>query len=88
MIDHEHIALVQDLETKNVLCTRGDWIKLGRIYHALTDLHDSKGQELFISMEGILLREPKVTAKLIICKLKNFPIYLLGKSIWELRPFG
>ena len=46
----------------------------------MTDLHDSEGQEMFISMEGIPLRQPEVFAKKIIYQLKNFPVYLLGAS--------
>ena len=65
---------------KDILCTRWDWIKRGRIYHTMTDLHDSERQELFISMEGIPLPEPEVIAKQIIRQLKNFPIFLLGAS--------
>ena len=43
-------------------------------------IYDDEGQELFISMEGVPLREPEITAKQIITQLKNFSIYLLGAS--------
>ena len=44
MIDYEQNALIKDLKTKSVLCTRWDWIRRGRIYHTVTDLHDSERQ--------------------------------------------
>ena len=80
MIDYKQNAFIQDLEMKDVLCIRRDLMKCGRIYYTMTDLHDSEGKELYISMEGIPLREPEVTAKQIIRQLKNSPIYLLGAS--------
>ena len=52
----------------------------GRIYYTMSEYYDSKGQELYISMEGAPLREPEIIAKQIICHLKNFPIYLLWAS--------
>ena len=46
----------------------------------MPEYYDDEGQELFISMEGVPLWEPEITAKKIITQLKNFPIYLLGAS--------
>ena len=80
MIDYQQNAFIQDLEMKDVLCTKGDWMQHGRNYFTMPDLHDSEGHELYISMEGIPLREPEVTATQIIRQLKIFPIYLRGAS--------
>ena len=80
MMDYKQNALIQDLQMKDVLCTREDWMSRGRLYYTMPENYDNEGQELFISMEGVPLWEPEITAKQIITQLKNFPIYLLGAS--------
>ena len=43
-----------------------DWTIRGRLYHTIQDQRDNEGQELFISMEGVALREPSVISKKIM----------------------
>ena len=80
MIDYEQSALIQNLQMKDVLCTRKEWASIGRLYYTMPEYYDKQGQELFISMEGTPLREPEIIAKQIILQLNNLPIYLLGAS--------
>ena len=80
MVDYKQNAVIQDLQMKDVLCTREDWIFRGRLYYTMQDYRDNEGQELYISMEGVSLQDPEVIAKKIILPLKNFPFYLLEAS--------
>ena len=80
MIDYRQNAVIQDLQMKDVLCTREDWIFRGRLYYTMQDYRDNEGQELYISMEGVSLREPVVIGKKMMLHLKNFPFYLLEPS--------
>ena len=64
--------ILKQISMKEVLSTSEG------IYRTMTNLHDSEGQELFISMEGIALLQPEVFATKKLCQLKYFPIYLLG----------
>ena len=77
MIDYKQN---EELQMKDVLCTREDWISRGRLDYTIWDDHDEEGQELFISMEGVSYREPDVTAKQLLFHVKKFPIYLLAPS--------
>ena len=80
MIDYKQNAVIQDLQMKDVLCTREDWIFRGRLYYTMHDHRDNEGQELYISMEGVPLREPEVIAKKIMLHVKKFRFYLLDPS--------
>ena len=79
-IDYQQNAFIQNLQTKDDLCTRKDWAKIGSLYYAMPAHYDEQGQELFISMVGAPLREPEIIAKQIILQLNNFQIYLLAAS--------
>ena len=70
MIDYQQNAVIQNLQTIDVLCTRTDWVKIGRLYYLMPEDYDEQGQGLFISMEGAPLREPEITAKQRILQLK------------------
>ena len=80
MYDYIQSGIVQKLQVKDVLCTKTDWLKIGRIYHTMPEYYDEQGQELYISMEGAPLREPENIAKQLILQLNNFPIYLLAAA--------
>ena len=80
MVDYKQTSIIQNLQMKDVLCTRTDWAKLGRMYSTMPEYYEEQGQELFISMEGAPIREPEIIAKQIILQLNNFPIYLLAAS--------
>ena len=80
MMDYKQNALIQDLKMKDVICTKEDWILRGRLYYRIPEHRDNEGQELYISMEGVPLREPEITVKQIILQLHKFPIYSLGAS--------
>ena len=80
MVDYKQTAIIQNLQMKDVLCTRTDWAKIGRLYYLMPDYYDEQGLELFISMEGAPIREPEITAKQIILQLNYFLIYLLAAS--------
>ena len=69
MIDYQQNAFIKDLQTKDVLCTRKDWAKIGRLCYAMPEHYDEQGQKLFISMEGAPLREPEIIAKQIILQV-------------------
>ena len=80
MIDYKQNEVVHELQMKDVLCTREDWISSGRLDYTIWDDHDEEGQELFISMEGVSYLEPDVTAKQLLCHVRKFLIYLLAPS--------
>ena len=77
MIDYQQTSGIQNLQMKDVLCTRTDWAKIGRLCYPMPEYYDEQGQELFISLVGAPLREQEIIAKQIILQLNNFPIYLL-----------
>ena len=66
MIDYQQTSAIQNLQVKDVLCTRTDWAKIGRLYYLMPAHYDEQGQELFISMEGAPIREPEIISKQII----------------------
>ena len=80
MIDYQQNAVIQGLQTSDLLCTREDWILRGRLDHTIRDQRDNEGQELFFSMEGVALRKPSVISKKIMHHVKKFPYYLLDPS--------
>ena len=80
MHDYIQTGIIQNLQTKDLLCTKSDWARIGRLYHTMPEYYDDKGQELYISMEGAPLREPEIIAKHLILQLSNFPIYLLAAA--------
>ena len=43
MIDSEQNEVIQDLQTKDLLCTREDWIFRGRLYYPMQDHRDNEG---------------------------------------------
>ena len=45
MVDYKQNAVIQDLQMKDVLCTREDWIFRGRLYYTMQDHRDNEGQE-------------------------------------------
>ena len=57
MMDYKQNAVIQ---MKDVLYTREDWILRGRLYYTIPEHRDNEGQELYISMEGVPLREPEI----------------------------
>ena len=46
LIDYKQNEVVQELQMKDVLCTREDWISRGRLDYTIWDDHDEEGQEL------------------------------------------
>ena len=47
MVDYKQTSIIQNLQTKDVLCTRTDWARIGRLYHTMPEYYDEEGQELF-----------------------------------------
>ena len=80
MRDYIQTGIVQNLQINDVLCTKSDWARIGRLYHTMPEYYDEQGQELFISMEGAPIREPAIIAKQLTLQLNNFPIYLLAAA--------
>ncbi len=74
--DYEKEALIRDLLLKDVLCTRMDWINLGRDPQCLYE----DGDEKYISVEGIQYKNPMWRAGCYIQKVQEFPTYLLEPS--------
>ena len=81
MIDYKQNEVIQDLQTKDLLCTEEDWISRDRLYYTIHDHRDNEGQELYISMDGVhlpcyyivssgSLREPEVIAAKIMIHVK------------------
>ena len=81
MEDYEPQAIIQNLEVKDVCCTKDDWIARGRsptdIYTIFLTVSLSKGQEPFLSMEDVPLRQ-EARAMKTLRRLENFPKNLLG----------
>ena len=44
MIDYKQNEVIQDLQTKDLLCTMEDWISRGRLYYTIQDHCDNEGQ--------------------------------------------
>ena len=81
VIDYkQNEVIIRELQMKDVLCARKDWISRGRLDHTMRDDCDEEGQEPFISMEGVSYSEPEVTAKQILTHVRRFLIYLLAPS--------
>ena len=85
MIDYQQNAVIQGLQTSDLLCTREDWILRRRLGHTISDQRDSEGQELFISMEGVALREPSVISKKIMHHVKDVPVLSAGSQQHDYR---
>ncbi len=56
--DYEQKSLIRDLQLKDVLCTRTDWINLGRDLSNLETFRYMDGSEKFISIEGVPYQNP------------------------------
>jgi hypothetical protein len=75
--DYEQKLFLKDLQMKDVLCTRTTWIIQGRDSATMADLKDAEGNEVFINLQGVPLKNPTQQAQIIIEKVQNFPTYLL-----------
>ena len=47
MRDYVQTGIVQNLQINDVLCTKSDWVRIGRLYHTMPEYYDEQGQELF-----------------------------------------
>ncbi len=56
--DYEQRSLLQDLQMKDVLSTRTDWINQGRDPSTMNAHQYADGEETFITIDGISLRDP------------------------------
>ncbi len=56
--DYEQESLIQDLWLKDILCTRTDWINLGRDLSNLEICWYEDGDEKFMSIEGVPYQNP------------------------------
>ena len=79
-MDYEQNAILRDLQTKDILCTRSDWINQGRDPLTMADQRDLDGHEVFINIQGVAIHTPVTNAELIIRKVRQFPPYLPGYS--------
>ncbi len=78
--DDEQETLIQDLLSKDIICTRTDWIKLGRDPSNLETSRYEDGDEKFISVGGVLYKNPMGRAGCYIRMVQEFPMYLLEPS--------
>ena len=65
---------------KDVLCTRTDWINLGRDLSNLETFWYEDGSEKFISIEGVPYQNPMEKIPCYVTKIQEFPICLLEPS--------
>ncbi len=65
---------------KDVLCTRSDWVNQGRGPSTLDDFWYADGDEKFITIEGIQLRDPVHKAENVLQRVQRFLTYLLKPS--------
>ncbi len=72
--------MIRDLRLKDILCTRTDWINLGRDPSNLEICRYEYGDEKFISVEGVPYKNPMMRAGCYIRMVQEFPIYLLEPS--------
>ena len=42
MVDYKQTSIIQNLQTKDVLCTRTDWARIGRLYHTMPEYYDEE----------------------------------------------
>ena len=78
--DYEQETLIRDLGFKDILCTRTDWINLGRDPSNLEICLYEDGDEKFISVEGGPYKNPMEGAGCYIRMVTESPIYLLEPS--------
>jgi hypothetical protein len=78
--DNEQESLIQDLQLKDVLCTRTDWINLGRDLSYLETFWYEDGNEKFISIEGVPYQNPMEKIPCCVTMIQEFPICLLEPS--------
>ncbi len=58
--DYEQETLIRDLRLRDILCTKTDWINLGRDPSNLEiyQYEDHDGDEKFMSVEGVPYKNP------------------------------
>ncbi len=65
---------------KDILCTRTDWIILGKDLSNLEICQYEDGDEKYMSVEGVPYKNPMRRAGCYIRMVQEFPIYLLEPS--------
>ncbi len=78
--DYEQESLIRDFWLKDVLCTRTDWIKLGRDVSYLETCLYEDGNEKFISIEDVPYQNPLEKIPCCVMMIQEFPICLLEPS--------
>ncbi len=78
--DYKQESLIQALQLKDVLCTRTDWINLGRDLSNLETFGYEDGIEKFISIEGVPYQNPMEKIPCSVTKIQELPIFLLEPS--------
>jgi hypothetical protein len=78
--DYKQEALIQDLQLKDILCTRTDWNNLSRDQSNLEMCWCEDGDEKYISIEGVPIKNPMWRARCYIQMVQEFPTYLLEPS--------
>ena len=48
--DYEQNSILRDLQTKDILCTKSDWMSRGRDPLTMADHYDCKGHEVLINI--------------------------------------
>ena len=79
-MDYEQNTFLRDLRPKDILCTRSDWISMGRDPTTIADQRDMNGHEVFVNLQGVPIHTPNINAEWTIRKIQEFPTYLLGYS--------
>ena len=79
-MDYEQNTFLRDLHPKDILCTRSDWISMGRDPTTIADQRDLNGHEVFVNLQGVPVHTPNTNAEWSIRKIREFPPYLLGFS--------
>ena len=67
-MDYEQNTFLRDLHPKDILCTRSDWISMGRDPATIADQRDLNGHEVFVNLQGV----PMVQNHFLHNNLHNF----------------
>ncbi len=80
-------SYIRSLTVRDICCTYGDWVNHERLPESMSDQSNSRGQQPFLSMEGLQLRNKLFEFSSLLNQLKKFPIHLLdtwNSRIWQI----
>ena len=82
--DYEQNSILRDLQTKDILCTKSEWISRGRDPLTMADHYDRNGHEVFINIEGVPIFTPMIhAANLNMIRRRGTEISILSAGLQQ-----